>query len=130
MDDLLAGTEPITANVLAVQEGTAKGFHAIEFFLFGEDGNRSVESITDREYQYMVVAAEEVAGAASTLRSTWEARHDADTTSYAWQLCNAGNDGSLYRQRLDGFIEVINGLVRLSSELTGFKMGQPYFNRN
>jgi uncharacterized iron-regulated protein len=130
MEDLLASDEPITADLLASQEGTAKGFHAIEYFLFGENGNRSVESITEREYQYMMVATEGVVDAARRLRDAWQPHGSADTASYAWQLCNAGSPSSLYRERRNGFAEVINRLVTLSSELTGLKMAQPYFNRN
>jgi predicted lipoprotein len=43
---LLAGSDPITPQLIASLDGAVKGFHAIEYLLFGHDGSKAAPALT------------------------------------------------------------------------------------
>lgn len=127
LDSILASSDPITKEYLDPLEGTSKGFHAIEFLLFGEKGDKLVEKMTDREFEYLIAATGAFRDATARLRKAWEPANDNDSAAYWWQLTNAGLPGSLYRTQDAGLAEILGGLVGITSELENAKMGNPYF---
>lgn len=127
IDSILSSNDQITKQYLDPLEGTSKGFHAIEFLLFGEKGDKMVEKMTDREFEYLIATTGAFRDATARLRQAWEPANNNDSASYWWQLSNAGMAGSLYRTQDAGLAEILGGLVGITSELENAKMGNPYF---
>jgi putative iron-regulated protein len=127
IDSILSSTDPITKEYLEPLEGTSKGFHAIEFLLFGEKGDKTADKLTDREMEYLIASTGAFRDATARLRKAWEPLNDNDSASYWWQLSYAGISGSLYRTQDAGLAEILGGLVGITSELENAKMGNPYF---
>lgn len=126
VNSVLESSDPITVDRLNKEEGTARGFHAIEYFLFGLDGKKTVEKFTPREFEYLTAATQAFRTATSRLRSAWEAKNDNDSTSYQWQLAHAQLAGSLYTTQDAALKEVVTSIGTLSNELEASKMGIPY----
>ncbi|MEO5928646.1 MAG: imelysin family protein [Candidatus Kapaibacterium sp.] len=124
--NILDGRDRIDAASLAREEGTARGFHAIEYLLWGADGKQVVEHITDREFDYMLAAATLMQSSVARLNITWQGTMAGDSAAYQWQFCHAGQPGSLYTSALAALRESINSSSSLASELQNSKMGISY----
>lgn len=48
-----------------------KGFHLIEYLLYGSDGNKTAASLTARELDYLIAAGESLKGKTLELKTAW-----------------------------------------------------------
>ena len=88
------GSAPITAERVAAFDGgtpARKGFHAIEFLLFGAGEEKPPAAFTPREQDYLVAAATALTDRTQALLGAWSGNDGA-----AVALANAGRDGSGY----------------------------------
>lgn len=119
VDDILASSDVITKayiDSLAGESGTGlKGFHAIEYFLWGTSGNRTAASLTARELEYLVAATESLKGKTAELYDAWSATGG-----------NFGNElkenGSRYPTEKDVLIELAEGIRGISGEVFDTKI--------
>ncbi|MEP7218121.1 MAG: imelysin family protein [Bacteroidota bacterium] len=123
---ILDGRDRIDVVLLAQKEGTARGFHAIEYLLWGADGKQVVEHITDREFDYMLAAATLMQSSVARLNAAWQGTMAGDSAAYQWQFCHAGQPGSLYTSALAALRESINSSSSLANDLESSKMGISY----
>ncbi len=73
INSILDGDEDLKdSSVVEGFDDTAHGFHTIEFFLFGPDGNRSASDLTGRKLQYLVTATEVLHGDTEELANAWK----------------------------------------------------------
>lgn len=117
MNAVLAGNKPITAESLAANDD-ARGFHLVEYLLWGENGNKTVTAFTSREYEYLTAAAKDIKANADKLVEYW--------TPYAKQLADAGEEGNLkYPSFNAAFQELVAGMIDISNEVGNEKIENP-----
>jgi putative iron-regulated protein len=126
IDSMLISKDWFTPEYFDVSEGTVKGAHAIELFLWGKDGQKRVEEITPREFEFIVAASESMQGAAARLKHGWIPLPTMEGRGYAREICDAGLPGSLYTSRAGAVREFLNALVMILTEVSDAKMGIPY----
>ncbi|MBX6333331.1 MAG: hypothetical protein IRY91_15905, partial [Gemmatimonadaceae bacterium] len=64
IDALIGGSTPLTRATIDQLDGTLKGFHAIEYVLFGLGGHTTVDALTPRALEYVAAAGASLAGEA------------------------------------------------------------------
>jgi predicted lipoprotein len=129
MDSVLASTDQLTAAYFDNAEGSIKGSHAIEYILWGDKGDKTVDQITPREYEYLTAVTESFRGATTRLKKAWVPA-DQGGDDYASQLCNAGKAGSIYVSQKAGVAEVVTALYSIMTEVSDAKMGIPFQQMN
>ncbi len=75
MDALIADIQnfpTITEDIVSQQVNEAKGFHLIEYLLWGLDGNKQVGDFTTRELEYLVAACENLKNKTTDLHNAWK----------------------------------------------------------
>jgi len=118
---VLSGNAVLTQSYIDGLEGTLKGFHTIEYLLFGADGNRQASDLTARELEYLVACVQCLKGETARLITAW----DPSGGDFGANIVNAGMEGSIYISRKAVFQELINGLLTIADEVANGKINNP-----
>lgn len=121
MDAILNGTAPITAATLEQNE-EARGFHLIEYLVWGVNGNKSASALTARELEYLRAAAQDLQNNTQLLYDGWKASGG----NFANHFINAGNTGNGgYASQKDALEEIVNGMITIADEVASGKIQTP-----
>ena len=101
---------------------STKGFHAIEYLLFGTNGNKSVNTFTARELKLLELLSSDLKKQSETLKSRWT---KGNKNSFYDNFVKAGEAGSTYKKTSDALSEVIGAMVNIMTELPNTKIGKP-----
>ncbi len=129
LDSMLRSNDQLTKEYFDQSEGTVKGSHALEYLLWGQNGNKTINDFTDREFDFLVACCSSFREETARLKKAWVPSTEGGD-NYAEQLYNAGKAGSLYSTQAAGVREVIGGLVMIMTELDASKMGIPFTQRS
>ena len=122
LNNVLASSNTLTVDFLAQQEGTLKGFHTIEFLLWGVSGNKLVGEITPREFEYLAAAAGALAADAQHLYDLWSPTGG----NFIANVLNAGNGSQVYISQKSALEEITNALVIIADEVGNGKINDPF----
>ncbi len=119
---VLDGNDELTKTFVNSLEGTLKGFHTIEFLLWGGDSNKTANQLTDRELNYLVSTTEVLADDASTLISAWQSSGG----NFVSNLLTAGQDGNnVYKSQKAVLEELAAGILGIADEVGNGKINDP-----
>ncbi len=122
LNNVLASSNNLTVEFLKAQEGTLKGFHTIEYLLWGTDGNKQSDAFTAREYEYLAAAAGALAADAAELYNLWA---PADG-NYVEKVVKAGIGSDIYISQKAALEEMANGLIVIADEVGNGKINDPF----
>jgi putative iron-regulated protein len=128
---VLQSGQPITVATLAPLDTNLKGFHMIEFLLFGDGMNtnkRKPESISAREFDYLFAATEDLALNAASLAHAWEVQSDPDVTDslpYVKIITGPNVDNKNYSSENAVIAELFNGIAKIADEVSNGKIAEP-----
>ena len=123
LDAVLASGDPLTKESIDALEGTLKGFHTIEYLIFGVGGTKVAADLTPRELEYLDAVTQSLVGAVSQLRDAW----DPAAGNFVGTLATAGEAGNtVYTSQSQALQEVINGLVVICDEVGNGKISDPF----
>lgn len=117
MNTIINSDKPITEATIVASNET-RGFHLIEYLLWGQEGNKTAEQITAREKEYLVAAAMDLASNTAKLVEQW--------TPYAITLADAGKeDNKKYPSTKAGIQELVQGMFEIANEVASTKIEEP-----
>jgi putative iron-regulated protein len=120
MNNILSGGDPITAATLEANNET-RGFHLIEYLVWGINGNKTAADFTAREVELLRAAAEDLQNNTQTLYDGWKI----DGGNYGSNFINAGQSGSVYISQKVALEEIVNGLITIADEVATGKIQAP-----
>lgn len=126
MDSLLAGTNPLMLSDIDALPASLKGFHAIEYMLFGYGGSKKAADFTPRQLQYLVSLSQCLYNTAVSLRNSWDTNHG----NFTNEIITAGAGSTRYPKQQDAFIAIINALTGICEEVAEAKMQEPLANQD
>lgn len=122
MTAMLNDTVPITDSLLTTLDDALKGYHPIEYLLWGTDGNRQPAALTAREWIYLTVLSNDLGRAIDDLY----AAYDLSTgKSYLQHLLNPVS-GGIYPTKRAAFEELVNGISGICEEVADGKIEEPF----
>ena len=123
LDAVLASGDPLTKESIDALEGTLKGFHTIEYLLFGLGGDKTAAELTPRELEYLDAVTQSLVGAVGRLREAWDPAGD----DFSATVATAGEPGnSVYTSQSQAVQEIINGLIVICDEVGNGKISDPF----
>jgi predicted lipoprotein len=126
LDAVLAGDDAFTPEYVASLAETQKGFHTIEYLIFGLGGSKTAAELTPRELEYASAIAEELAGVADALATSWTESID-DRPPYRDVLATAGEPGNTaYPSLTAAAQEILDGMIGICDEVANGKIADPY----
>ncbi len=126
VDAVLASSDPLAVANIDAFEGTSKGFHAIEYFIFGVGGTKKATDITAREKLFLASATESLVKTTTDLRDSWATAKG----NYSAKVLTAGKGSSVFAKRKDLFKAMIDAMQGICEEVGTGKMEEPYANRD
>ncbi|MDG1729415.1 MAG: imelysin family protein [Algibacter sp.] len=129
MDNLLSNTSgfpTITENIISNQTNEAKGFHLIEYLLWGIDGNKQVADFTSRELEYLVAACANLKTKTTELYDAWKSNGG----NHVANFLNAGGTGSIYVSQKSALEDLVDGMITIADEVGNGKIETPFNGEN
>lgn len=126
LENVLNSGLALTKDYIDVQEGTVKGFHTIEFLIFGLDGQKEVADFTVREFEYLRACAQSLHGETTKLHTAWVSSGG----NFISNLVNAGEAASIYPSQKAALQELVNGMVTIADEVANGKINDPFSQQN
>ncbi len=121
LDNVLNSTDQLTEAYVSGLIGELKGFHTIEYLLWGEDGNKELADFTAREYEYLIASSADLKTKTETLSNSWIASGE----NYVANISNAGTSASIYQSEKSVLEELTNGLIGIADEVRNGKINDP-----
>lgn len=123
LNAVLASSNDLTKTYIDGLEGTVKGFHTIEWLLFGLDGNKQIADFTDRQFQYMQACGQSLKGSTAQLFDAWRA----GSGNFGNNVKTAGQPGNgFYASQKAALQEFSNGMLTIADEVGNGKIHDPF----
>lgn len=124
INSLLAGSTDFSnqANIDALDDAL-KGFHPIEFILWGENGTKVFSDFTTREKEYLVALGNNLKSLTATLSNEWTATNSA---AYIGSFTSPGASNAYYATYQDVYQELVDAMIGICEEVAEGKMGEPF----
>lgn len=123
LEAVLAGSNTLTKEFIDGLDGTLKGFHTIEYLLFGVNTDKKVTDFTPRQFEYLIGCSASLKGATSNLYGSWKS----DDGNYIANVIQAGSAGnSIYPSQKSALEELTNGMSGIADEVANGKINDPF----
>lgn len=121
----IAGHSTFTPDLMQNLRTTQKGFHAIEYLLFGPDNTRQISDLSEQDLQYLQALANDFNQTAKALYRSWVEGTD-DTLPYREVLATAGmNENSEYPTVQSGAEQMVLGILDCLDQVANVNIGEP-----
>lgn len=123
LDALLASSNPLGVDDITSLATTLKGFHAIEYVIFGVGGNQKAANVTARQKVYLASLAQSLYNTTTQLRNSWD---PAQANNYTLQVINAGKGSTAFSSRKAVFLALVGSMSDICNEVANEKMQTPF----
>ncbi|MHA4810524.1 imelysin family protein [Flavitalea flava] len=133
MDSLLTSANPLAETDIQNLPQTLRGYHPIEYLIFGEGGSRKASELDARKKQYLVsLSADMLNNNVKLLLSDWTSA----PINYANSILTAGTGNTVYSSKQAFFLDLAadNGMAGICNEVgqqnEDGKMYNPFFTKD
>ncbi len=123
LDSVLKSSITFNEITMAGLEDALKGFHPMEYLLFGKNGNKKAEDFSKREKEYLSALSLNVKNLTSSLAEKW---HSTTNDNYFNYFTNPSSSNPYYKNQLDIYLEIVNAMVEICDEVANGKIGEPF----
>lgn len=115
----------LTPETVKTLQTTQKGFHTIEYLLFGVNNDKQASDFSARELQLLALLTSAFDRTAKDLTQSW-AEGIEDKPAYREVLATAGDStNTSYPQVNAALEEIVRGMIGCLDEVANEKMGEP-----
>lgn len=122
LDSLLAGTTVYTEVFIESLEDGLRGFHPVEYLLFGQNGNKLAADFTSRQKDYMLALIMNLEKLSMHALNDWN-------NDYLGQFI-APSPSSVYKTQKQVYEEVVNAMSGICDEVANAKIAEPFNQKN
>lgn len=123
---MLKSGQSMTADSVSKMKETEKGFHVIEYLLFGNEKSRKPTDLSQRDLKYLQLLGANFTKVASDLAISWSKGIEGKP-AYREVLTTAGaSENTIYPTLQAGAEEMIQGMLDSLDEVANEKMGRTF----
>lgn len=122
LDSILSGSATFDQAYINQLEESLKGFHPIEYLLFGRGASKQYSQFTARQKEFLLALSENLNSLTSSLKNDWALNGGNFFTVFS----TAGNGSSLYLTKRAAFEEIGNAMVGICDEVANGKIGEVF----
>lgn len=123
LDSLMASSNPLgITDIQNLSTLSLRGFHPVEYILWGVHGNSTAASITAREKQYMVSLSADIVNNTTNLNNSWLP----SGSNFQNDVLNAGKGSTRFKSRQEAFLAIAGAMIDICGEVGDSKMGEPF----
>jgi len=122
----LASNDSLTKVFIDGVSPNLKGYHTIEYLIFGETGTKTAAQITARERQYLVATTASLKGLNDAMANAWNPTGG----NFVGAFQNAGKGSGVYMSQTQALEDLLNGVVGICDEVSTGKIAEPFNEQN
>lgn len=122
LNGVLTNGTALTKTYIDGLDGTLKGFHTMEYLLWGTNGDKQIGDFTAREFEYLSTCAQSLKGVTNQLHNAWITSGE----NYAANLLSAGSGNQVYPSQKAVLQEFVNGMITIADEVANGKINDPF----
>jgi putative iron-regulated protein len=127
---MLKSRDRLSANSVDKLKDTEKGFHVIEYLLYGQGQSRKVADLKPKDLEYLKLLGENFEKVATDLSASWSIGLQGKP-AYREVFTTAGAEGNaIYPTLQAGFEEIVQGMIDSLDEVANEKIGETFTKRN
>ncbi len=126
LNAVLNSAATLDKNYINSLEGTLKGFHTIEWLLFGINGNKAINDFSPREFEYLAGCSAALQDAIHQLYTAWIPTGG----NFVNKLITAGSGSNIYTSQKAALEELLNGIIAIADEVGNGKINDPFSQQN
>lgn len=127
LDAVLASNNTLTKTYIDGLEGTLKGFHTIEYLLFGTSGKKPVTDFNTRQFEYLRACAQSLKGSTKQLYDAWQP----GGANFGKTVMEAGENGNnVYLSQKSALQELADGIITITDEVGNGKINDPLVQKD
>ena len=123
LDSVLKSPLVFNETNMDALEDALKGFHPMEYILFGKNGNKKANELTTREKEYLTALALNVKTLTSQLAMRWDVNQNDNYYTY---FTNPSANNPFYKNQKDVYFEIVNSMIGICDEVANGKIGEPF----
>ncbi|HEY5825681.1 MAG TPA: imelysin family protein [Cyclobacteriaceae bacterium] len=128
LDAQLSSNNAFTDSYIDGLSNELKGFHAIEYLLFGKEGAKRASDFIPQQTAYLEGLILNVNKLTLELKNEWDPSNA--STNYISIISNAGNGSGVYTSQRAVFEELVKSMAALCEEAANKKLKQPFEQKN
>lgn len=122
LDSVLTnGPTTFDATYINALEESLKGFHPIEYYLFGKHSN--VSQFTAREIDLLIALADNLKTLCQQAKTSWDPTL---TGNYTNEFNNAGSGSAIYQTQRAAYEEMVDAMAGICDEVANGKINEPF----
>jgi len=122
LDSFITNSTSFSAATVQGLGQSLRGFHPLEFILWGKSGLATADSISASQKQYMTGLSQDILSTVTALNSSWAA----SGSNFQSQVINAGGGSTLYTTRQEALLAIAAGMADICDEVGNGKMYEPF----
>lgn len=126
LDAVLASDNALQVADIDQLGTTLKGFHAIEYIIFGVGGTQKAANVSARDKVYLASLGESLLNTTTQLRNSW----DPASGNYTSEVVNAGKGSTTFTTRQAVFLALVGSMADICNEVANEKMQTPLAARD
>ena len=126
LDAVLASDNALQVADIDELGTTLKGFHAIEYIIFGVGSTQKAANVTDRDKLYLASLGESLLNTTTQLRNSW----DPASGNYTAEVVKAGKGSTTFTSRQSVFLALVGSMADICNEVANEKMQTPLAARD
>lgn len=127
LEVVMSSGNSLDENYINSLDDALKGFHPIEYLIFGINGNKLYSDFSPRELEYLLGLTQNLQTLTTNVATSWS---PSISTSYFYEFSNAGNGSTYYTTQKAAYEEMINAMVGICEEVADGKIGEPFLLQN
>ena len=126
LDSLISSSTSFSVATVQGLGQSLRGFHPLEFILWGQSGNATVDSISAKQKQYMVGLSQDILNTVTALNTSWAVSGG----DFQAVVLTAGTGSTRYTTRKDAMLAMVAGIADICDEVGGGKIYEPFTSRD
>lgn len=122
IDSLLNSSFAISASSVDGLGEALKGFHPIEYYLFGIAKSRKATDLTVRQLEFLLALGQNLQAKTRAMWEGWNAAHG----NYSDEMAQAGNGSKTYSTRQEALLEIAQAIIGIIGEVSDGKIHEPF----
>ena len=127
LDAQLASEHEFSETYIDNLEDALKGFHPVEYLLFGENGEKKFSDFTPRQFEYLKGLTSNIKKLTTELDKFWDTK---DSDSYYHEFITAGKGSTVYKTQRAAFEEMVNAMIGICDEVANGKIAEPFLQQD
>lgn len=127
LDSLLNTSVAFTSGYMDSLQQSLKGFHPIEYMIFGASGNKTAAQFTAREKDYLMALANHIKTIITKMKDAYTASLPGN---FATVLTTAGPGNTTYGSRKAVLVEIANAMSGICDEVANGKIDEVLVAQN